>query len=350
MSPPATAGDAPRRRSRLLAAPLLIGAAVWLVSLAALVRWSRGEAEARRSLTLRAEELVAFLARDVETASWRDGPGRERESDDAAPAWRDVLSACDEAAAVALAGAPRLPSLAADPSLANSLRAALGARRFAPFAHPEEIVDDPWPRRVRVFARMLANGLVEPKDRVDWLAGALALASDLRAVGGVEHGAVAAEIDDGIVARLGDGALAANDAARLAVLLEAALRRLPAATVVAEREARRLQTTVCALAEIAPLHGSRLRADGEPPLPLQAADAAVVRLDRLPALMEPLLASGPDAAAAHALAEWRDAFGRELPRIALLLPTSEAAAATARAPERLARLLERLRRQAGGRG
>lgn len=350
MSLPPTAGDAARSRSRLFAAPLLLGAVVWIVSLAALVRWSHGEAEARRSLTIRADELVAFLAHDVETASWRDGAGRDRGSDDAAPAWRDVLSACDEAAAVALNGAPRLPSLAADRSLANALRAALGARRFAPFAHPEEIVDDPWPRRVRVFARLLANGFVEPKDRSEWLAGAIALASDLRAVGGLEHGAVAAELDAGIETRLADGALAADDAARLADRLEAALHRRPAASVVAEREARRLQTTVCALAEVAPLHGNRLRADDEPPLPLIAADAAVVRLDALPALVEPLLSSAPDAAAARRFAEWRDAFARELPRIALLLPTLDAAAATARAPERLERLLERLRRQAGGRG
>jgi hypothetical protein len=350
-----------RPRGRRLAAPLLIAAAVWLISLAALLRGTRGEAEARRNLSLRAVELVSWLEEDVASACERDpardpvarassSTGPSAPSIDAAPAWRDVLAACDEAAAISLTGAPRLPSLAADSSLAQSLRAAVGAGRFAPFLHVEEIVDDPWPRRARVFARMLADGCAELADRVEWLAGAIALAADLRAVGTIEHGAAAAEIDAAMALRLDDGLLAPGDAARLADQLGAARRRLPLANCVAERETRLLQATVCALAEIAPLRGGRLRADDEPPLSLMQADEAVGRLDRLPALLQVMLSGGPDGPTRRAFAEWRDSFGRALPRIALLLPPADAIAATAGAPDRIDRLLERLHRQANGRG
>jgi hypothetical protein len=96
------------------------------------------------------------------------------------------------------------------------------------------------------------------------------------------------------------------------------------------------------------LRGGRLRSDDEPPLPLLLADDAVARFDRLPALLIPLLAGTPDAAALKGFADWRDAFGRDLPRIAPLLPTTDAAAATAGATRVLDRILETVRRQTPG--
>jgi hypothetical protein len=196
LEPAAAPAAAPLSRARRLAAPLLIGAAVWMIALAALLHGTRGEAEARRSLTLRTGELIGWLDHDMATSCDRIGFAREGGPSDSAPAWRDVLAAGEEAAAVALSTTPRLPSLAADPRLANSLRAATEARRFTAFSRPEEMVDDPWPRRARVFARMLGNGCADRADRVAWLAGAIALASDLRSIGTLEHGAVAAEIDE----------------------------------------------------------------------------------------------------------------------------------------------------------
>src|SRR5574342_579820 len=122
--PPPPAPDSEKRsRSRRLAEPLLIGAVAWVIAFAALLRGTGGEAEARRSLTLRAEELVAWLGHDVAVACERDtfardpGPGASATTSDAAPAWRDVLAACDQAAAISLAPVPRLPSLDADPEL-----------------------------------------------------------------------------------------------------------------------------------------------------------------------------------------------------------------------------------------
>jgi hypothetical protein len=331
-------------RAQKLAGPLLIGAIVWVIALSALLHGIRGEAEARRSLTLRAADLIGWLGHEVAGSCDRSGFAGEGGPSDAAPAWRDVLAAAEEAAAIAMSTTPKLPSLAADARLNDSLRAATGARRFTAFNRADELVENPWPRRARVFARMLANGCSERRDRAAWLAGAVALASDLRSVGTLEHGAAAAEIDDAILLRLDDGAVDAADAARLTELLLAARTRLPVGGCVANRETRVLQATVCALAEIAPLRGGRLRSDDEPPLPLLQADEAVTRFDQLPLLLLPLLAGSPDVPALRAFNEWRDAFGRDLPRLASLLPTADAAAATAGAADKLDRLREQVRR------
>jgi hypothetical protein len=332
---------APRARARRIAVPLVAGAFAWLIALAALLHGTRGEAEARRSLLLRSGEVVGWLARDVAASCERAGTSEPGGAADAAPAWRDVLGALEESIALSLAGPPRLPSLAADARLAESLKAALGARRFTPFTRPDEIVEDPWSRRVAVFASLLANGCSAPAERGEWLDAAVALVSDLRSVGTLAYAVAAAGLEDAVAKRLQDDApLPSADVQRLVERLRAALRRLPRPECAALRETRVLQATVCALADVAPLDGARLRSENEPAVALVSADDAVARLDRLPGLLFPRLSidAGPRAAT-----DWNafvDDFSHRLPRLATVLPSEDEIEAAATAATRLGHLLE----------
>src|SRR5262249_23387446 len=72
-----------------------------------------------------------------------------------------------------------------------------------------------------------------------------------------------------------DAPLPSSDAQRLVDHLRAAVRRLPRPECTALRETRVLQATICALADVYPLNGARLRGENEPPAALVSAhDAA----------------------------------------------------------------------------
>jgi len=331
--------SAPRSRARRRSLPWIVGSLGCLLALSAVLRGTRGEAEARRSLMLREGELLGFLARDLSTPNER-GAAAGGGAADAAPAWRDVLAALEEASAFDRSGAPRLPSIGKDARLAGALATALGARGFTPFTRPDEIVADPWSRRAAIFASLLANGCATTDERGAWLDAAVAFAADLRSVGTLAGAGAAAALEEAAVQHLkSDGPLRAADAQRLVERLRAAQRRLPPAECVALRETRALQATVCALADVAPLNGAQLRSENEPPVALLSADEAVARLDRLPGLLDPLLSDATDPRASADWATYVDDFSRRLPRLAPLLPSTEAIAAGASAQARLDGLL-----------
>ena len=331
--------SAPRSRARRRTLPWIVGSLGCLLALSAVLRGTRGEAEARRSLMLREGELLGFLARDLSTPNDRGGATAGGAAD-AAPAWRDVLAALEGASALDRSGAPRLPSIHKDARLAGSLSTALGARGFTPFNRPDEIVTDPWSRRAAIFASLLANGCANATERGAWLDAAVALAADLRSVGTLAGAGAAAALEESAARRLQrDGPLPAADVQRLVERLRAAQRRLPSSECVALRETRALQATVCALADVAPLTGAALRSENEPPVALLSADEAVTRLDRLPDFLGPLLSDESLPRAATDWSDFVDDFARRLPRLATLLPSTEAIAAGASAPARLDHLL-----------
>ncbi len=331
--------SAPRSRARRRSLPWIVGSLGCLLALSAVLRGSRGEAEARRSLMLREGEVLGFLARDLSTLNER-GVAFAGGAADAAPAWRDVLAALEVSSALDRGGAPRLPSIQKDASLAASLAKALGARGFTPFTRPDEIVADPWSRRAAIFASLLANGCASADERGAWLDAAVALAADLRSVGTLAGAGAAAALEEAAALRLkSDGPLPASDAQRLVDRLRAARRRLPPAECVAIRETRALQATVCALADVAPLDGSHLRSENEPPVALLSADEAVARLDRLPGLLDPLLADSRDPRACADWTTYVDDFSRRLPRLATLLPSTKTISTSASAQARLDHLL-----------
>jgi len=341
---PARAG----RRWRRLAL-VALGAA--LAATAAIVDWPRSDPAARRTLTLRAAELEAWLREELVVPIDRPLVAQPGGPADAAPAWRAIAAALEESAARTLAGGPSLPSLAAGGELRRRLDDARGARRFTPYDSLDALLDDEWPRAARLLATLVERAPA-PDDGslADWLDAAALLAADLRSTALLEPALHAARLEEAVARRLARGGepLDGEALAELQRHALAALATVPPAALLAERESRLLQATVCMHADIPPFQRARARLDDGEPWPLVPAAAAVEQLESYDELLAATLREPQAERARLALARWVERVAAASPRVAPLLADGAALAPVRATTQRLERIVDAAARAAPG--
>ncbi len=317
-----TSRSPPSKRPLLV--PALVVGAIGLLALSAVIDWPKSEPQARRQLTLRAAELEAWLRQELLVPQDRVAlcePGGAPES---APAWQALFA---ELETVARAGSPQfaLPSLVDSIELAAHVDAALGARRFTPFGSLDALLDDEWPRRARLLATLIERTQA-PADGslVRWLDVALVFAADLRATGLLAPALHAARLNDVVERRLlrRDDPL---DPLALATLHDHALAAratLPPSSLLAEREQRLLQSSICMLADIPPFQSAHERLAPQESWPLVAAAFAVERLEGYDDQLALLLAVPPSEHARANYEKFSERLCEEVPQLAPLLADS----------------------------
>jgi hypothetical protein len=320
-------------------APALVGALVLLVAVAALLDWPRSEPEARHRLALRAAELEPWIAQELLVPLDRVAFAEPGGEPDAAPAWRELLAACETAAARTGVG-ESLPPL--DAERLEQLHAATAARRFTAFPSLDALLVDEWPRRARVLASLVERSS-SPSDApaTAWLDGAIVLAADLRATGLLAPAIAAADLENAVERRLGEGTADPRALLRLLDHAEASLASLPAPQLVAERESRVVQARVCMFGDVPPFAAARERLnDAAPWAPIEAA-ASVARLETYDDRLRTLFTSRPTDPARASYDLWIESVSRELPAVAPLLVDSAVLAPLRDAPARLRRVAQK---------
>ncbi|MSP15165.1 MAG: hypothetical protein EXR73_00905 [Myxococcales bacterium] len=328
------------RRSRLaswrsLLHPALIAAALVLLATAAIVDWPKSDPQARRQLSLRAAELEAWLRQELLTPIERSEFAVAGGAPDSARAWRVLFAEVEKRAAQSLADGVQLPALERGGALAIELDLACGARHFTAFDSVESLLGDEWLQDARLLTTLLDRAVAPPDGTLaDWLDAAVVFAADLRATALLEPALHAARLEEAVLRRLERPGEPLDGAALRRVRDHAGSARatLPAAALLAERESRFVQATICMHADIAPFRLPRERQHEGESWPLIPAAAAVEELEIYDELLAGLLAEPQDQRARSSFERWIEKLTNESPRATalladggLLLPVRDAA-------------------------
>ncbi|MBL8840185.1 MAG: hypothetical protein JNL90_01515 [Planctomycetes bacterium] len=347
LPPRELAPNGPRPRKALLVPALIVGA-LGLLAVAAVLDWPKSEPQARRQLTLRAAELEAWLRQELLAPQERVAFTEAGGAPEAAPAWQSLFVALESQASRGIA---QMPSLAATDELALHVETALGARRFTPFLSIDALLDDDWPRRARLFATLLEQAPA-PADGslARWLDVAVVFAADLRSTGlfgPALHSARLEEVVARRLARLTDPLepLALIDLHDHALAARAAL---PPAQVLAEREQRLLQSSLCMLADIPPFQPAHERLAPDENWPLIVAAAAVEQLEGYDDQLALLLGDPPSDRARASYDAFAERVVAQVPRLAPLLADGASTVPLRGTARRLERIAEAAAARAPG--
>ncbi len=328
-----------RRPNRALLVPALIVGTLALLAAAAVLDWPKSEPQARRQLTLRAAELEAWLRQELLAPQERAAFTVAGGAPEAAPAWRTLFVALE---ALASRGVAALPPLAPGDDLTLEVETAIGARRFTPFQSIDELLDDDWPRRARLLGALVEQAPA-PSDGslARWLDVALVFATDLRSTGLIGPTLHAARIEEVVARRLARLADPLDPVALIELHDHALAARaeLPPSLLLAEREQRLLQSSICMLADIPPFQAVHERLAPEESWPLVAAAIAVEQLEGYDDQLALLLAEPPSDRARAGYDAWAQRVIGQVPRLAALLADGSSTVplrATARRLERIA--------------
>lgn len=290
--------------------------------MAAVLDWPKSEPQARRQLSLRAAELAAWLRQELLAPIDRPQFAAADGAADGAPAWRFVLGALGASAARSVQAGARLPRLESGGELATQLEAAVGARHFTPHDSLAALQDDEWLRGARLFTTLLERSPAdEAGELAHWLDAAVVFAADLRASALLEPALHAARLEEAVRRRLA-GFGDPLDETALHSLRDHALAAhaaLPSVGLLADRESRLLQATLCGRAGIPPFQAADRREDESAALPLIATAAAVAELEQYDDLLTGLLITPQSDRARQQFEQYSAALGRVLPQAVPLL-------------------------------